>query len=72
MKPGTSVLKASLSDREFEILLRRAAEFNKTNRLHLVKKAQPARRSPRSAARVLSDNLTIAIPLSDTSPPGSS
>jgi len=50
VKSGTSVLKASLSDREFEILLRRAAEFNKTNRLHLVKKAQPARRSSRSAA----------------------
>jgi hypothetical protein len=50
VKTATSMLKASSSEREFEILLRRASEFNKTNGLRLVKKGQPARRSPRSAA----------------------
>ena len=50
MKPTTSVPKASLSESEFEILLRRASEINKTDRLHVVKKLLPVRKLPRSAA----------------------
>ena len=50
LKPSGVTLKASVSDREFEVLLRRASEINKPNRLRLVKTTQPGRRSPRTAA----------------------
>jgi len=49
-KPSTQESKAPDTDREFEVLLRRASELNKPNRLRLVKGTQPAQRLPRSAA----------------------
>jgi hypothetical protein len=50
VKAIASALKVSASEREFEILLRRASEISKLNRLRLVKKAPPGQKSPRSAA----------------------
>jgi hypothetical protein len=50
LKPNAAILKAAVSDREFEVLLRRASEINKPNRLRLVKGTPPARRTPRPAA----------------------
>jgi len=44
------VAKKSVSDREFETLLRRAAEGLAVRRPHLVKMNRPGRKTPRSAA----------------------
>jgi hypothetical protein len=49
-KPSAQESKAPDTDREFEVLLRRASELNKPNRLRLVKGTQPARGLPSSAA----------------------
>jgi hypothetical protein len=53
-KSGGGVVKASLSEREFEILLLRASEFSKASPLRVVKQPRPAprpiRRTPRTAA----------------------
>jgi hypothetical protein len=51
VKSGTSALKAAVSNREFEILLRRASELSKPGRPTLVKATQPVRKSPRSASQ---------------------
>jgi hypothetical protein len=50
LKPSGATMKPSVSDREFEILLRRASEISKPDRLRLVKGTLLARRTPRSAA----------------------
>jgi hypothetical protein len=50
LKPSGATVKLPAPDRELEILLRRASEFNKPSRLRLVKGPQLARRSPRSTA----------------------
>jgi hypothetical protein len=53
-KPGVGVVRISLSEREFEILLLRASECTKASPIRLVKQPQPVlratRRSPRPAA----------------------
>jgi hypothetical protein len=53
-KAGAGVLKASLSEREFEVLLLRASECTKASPLRVVKQPRPAprpiRKTPRPAA----------------------
>jgi hypothetical protein len=50
VKSSTAALKAAASNREFEILLRRASELSKTGRPTLVKATQPVRKSSRSTS----------------------
>jgi hypothetical protein len=54
VKLNVPAVRVSVSDREFELLLRRASECAKAGSLRLVKQPGPApraaRRSPRSAA----------------------
>jgi hypothetical protein len=40
----------AISDREFEVLLRRTAEYCKIRRALMLKKVQPIRKTPLSAA----------------------
>ena len=53
-KPGSGVVKASISERDFEVLLLRASECTKASPLRVVNQPRPAphpiRRTPRTAA----------------------
>ena len=50
LKTSSSVAVRAISDREFELLLRRTAEYCKLRRSRLLKKVQPIRKAPSSAA----------------------
>jgi hypothetical protein len=50
LKRMASAAKAPISDREFEMLLRRASESLKKAKPHLLKKVSPGGRAPASAA----------------------
>ena len=50
LKQKVPVARESVSDREFEVLLRRASEYRAVRRLHLVKTNRPSRKTPRPAA----------------------
>ncbi len=54
LKPGVRVVRSSLSESEFELLLLQAVECTKVSPLRLVKPPQPVpnpvRRKPRPAA----------------------
>jgi hypothetical protein len=50
LKRKQPVAKRPVSDRDFEVLLRRASECLAVHRPHLVKKNRPSRKAPRSAA----------------------
>jgi hypothetical protein len=50
LKHKGPVGKRSVSDRDFEVLLRRASECLAVRRPHLVKMNRPGRKTPRSAA----------------------
>ena len=49
-KIGVSTAGRAISDREFEVLLRRTEEYCKIRRTRLLKKVQPIRKAPASAA----------------------
>jgi hypothetical protein len=50
LKQKVPVAREFVSDREFEVLLRRAFECRAVRRLHLVKTNRPSRKTPRPAA----------------------